>query len=131
VDRTATKLKEALPLPCRFRYALFDHDAKFGHAVIRFLKASGIEPANRENLKQVTDQLHAIAQVWRTGELELDSIDFGIARSLARVWEVLERRKKGGRSHQCAVVSTRRNGGDGMMTPENLRVRSRIWTVRG
>jgi hypothetical protein len=34
-----------LPLPCRFRYALFDRDAKFGHAVIRFLKASGIEPA--------------------------------------------------------------------------------------
>jgi transposase InsO family protein len=43
-DWTVQQLREALPLPCRFRYALFDNDAKFGHAVIKFLKASGIEP---------------------------------------------------------------------------------------
>jgi len=35
------QLREALPLPCPYRYALFDRDAKFGNEVIGFLKASG------------------------------------------------------------------------------------------
>ena len=38
------QLREALPLPCPFRYVLFDRDAKFGDEVFAFLKASGIEP---------------------------------------------------------------------------------------
>ena len=38
------QLREALPLPCPFRYVLFDRDAKFGNKVLAFLKASGIEP---------------------------------------------------------------------------------------
>jgi putative transposase len=38
------QLREALPLPCPFEYALFDHDAKFGGDVVAFLKASGIKP---------------------------------------------------------------------------------------
>ena len=38
------QLREALSLPCPFRYALFDRDAKFGNEVLGFLKASGIEP---------------------------------------------------------------------------------------
>jgi putative transposase len=40
----AQQLREALPLPCPYRYALFDHDAKFGNAVRAFLDASGITP---------------------------------------------------------------------------------------
>jgi putative transposase len=38
------QLREALPLPCPYRYVLFDRDAKFGTQVLAFLKASGIEP---------------------------------------------------------------------------------------
>ena len=43
-DWIVQQLREALPLPCRYRYVLFDHDAKFGRDVWEFLKASGIEP---------------------------------------------------------------------------------------
>ncbi len=38
------QLRQALPLPCPYRYVLFDHDAKFGNDVFKFLQASGIEP---------------------------------------------------------------------------------------
>ena len=38
------QLRDALPLPCPYRYVLFDHDAKFGNEIIALLKASGIEP---------------------------------------------------------------------------------------
>ncbi len=38
------QLREALPLPCPYRYVLFDRDAKFGDEVVGFLKASGIKP---------------------------------------------------------------------------------------
>src|ERR1700678_1769706 len=38
------QLREALPLPCPYRYVLFDRDAKFGGDVFEFLKASGVQP---------------------------------------------------------------------------------------
>jgi len=38
------QLREALPLPCPYRYVLFDHDAKFGQDVFEFLRATGIKP---------------------------------------------------------------------------------------
>ncbi len=31
-------------MPCRFRYALFDRDAKFGHDVVAVRSASGVKP---------------------------------------------------------------------------------------
>ena len=37
------QLREALPLPCKYRYVVFDRDSKFGVEVQRFLKASGIK----------------------------------------------------------------------------------------
>jgi putative transposase len=43
-DWIVQQLREALPLPCRYRYVVFDRDAKFGEDVIQFLKASGIKP---------------------------------------------------------------------------------------
>jgi hypothetical protein len=43
-DWIVQQLREALPLPCRYRYMLFDHDAKFDDEVFAFLEASGIEP---------------------------------------------------------------------------------------
>ena len=38
------QLREAFPLPCRSQYVLFDHDAKFGNAVLNFLQSSGLKP---------------------------------------------------------------------------------------
>lgn len=43
-DWVIQQLREALPLPCPYRYALFDRDAKFSDEVVRFLNASGIKP---------------------------------------------------------------------------------------
>ena len=43
-DWIVQQLREALPLPCRYRYVLFDRDAKFGTDIFAFLKASGIKP---------------------------------------------------------------------------------------
>ena len=43
-DWIVQQLREALPLPCRYQYMLFDRDAKFGADVLGFLKASGIKP---------------------------------------------------------------------------------------
>ena len=37
------QLREALPLPCPYRYIVFDRDRKFGADVCTFLKASGIK----------------------------------------------------------------------------------------
>ena len=38
------QLREAFPLPCPYRYVLFDHDAKFGNDVLKFLKSSDLMP---------------------------------------------------------------------------------------
>jgi transposase InsO family protein len=38
------QLREALPLPCPYRYVIFDRDRKFSVEVRTFLKASGIQP---------------------------------------------------------------------------------------
>ena len=42
-DWILQQLREALPLPCPYRYVVFDRDCKFGIEVRAFLKASGIE----------------------------------------------------------------------------------------
>ena len=43
-DWIVQQLREAFPLPCRSQYVLFDHDAKFGNAVLNFLQSSGLKP---------------------------------------------------------------------------------------
>src|SRR5262249_46080706 len=43
-DWIGQQLREALPLPCPYRYVLFDHDAKFGGDVVELLQASAIKP---------------------------------------------------------------------------------------
>jgi hypothetical protein len=43
-DWVVQQLREALPLPCRYQYVVFDRDAKFGGDVFGFLKASGLTP---------------------------------------------------------------------------------------
>lgn len=42
-DWIVQQLREALPLPCPYRYVIFDRDTKFGVEVHTFLKASGIQ----------------------------------------------------------------------------------------
>jgi len=42
-DWILQQLREALPLPCPYRYVIFDRDRKFGAEVRAFLKASGIK----------------------------------------------------------------------------------------
>jgi hypothetical protein len=37
-DRIVRQLREAFPLPCPYRYVVFDHDAEFGNEVLQFLK---------------------------------------------------------------------------------------------
>jgi len=43
-DWIVQQLREAFPLPCPYRYVLFDHDAKFGNDVPKFLKSSDLMP---------------------------------------------------------------------------------------
>jgi len=43
-DWIVQQLREAFPLPCPYRYVLFDHDAKFGHDVLNFLQSSDLKP---------------------------------------------------------------------------------------
>ena len=43
-DWIGQQLREALPLPCPYRYVLFDHDAKFGGDVVELLQASALKP---------------------------------------------------------------------------------------
>jgi putative transposase len=43
-DWIVQQLREAFPLPCPYRYVLFDHDAKFGNDVLKFLKSSDLMP---------------------------------------------------------------------------------------
>lgn len=38
------QLREALPLPCSYRYLLFDRDTKVGGDVVDFLQASAVKP---------------------------------------------------------------------------------------
>jgi transposase InsO family protein len=55
------QLREALPLPCPYRYVLFDRDAKFGTQVFAFLQSSGIEPV-RTSLRSPWQ--NGIAERW-------------------------------------------------------------------
>jgi hypothetical protein len=43
-DWIVQQRREALPLPCPYRYVLFDRDAKFGGDVFEFLQASAMKP---------------------------------------------------------------------------------------
>jgi putative transposase len=43
-DWVLQQLREAFPLPCPYRYVLFDNDAKFGNEVLDFLRSSALKP---------------------------------------------------------------------------------------
>jgi putative transposase len=70
-DWIVQQLREALPLPCRFRYALFDRDAKFGSEVVGFLRASGIKPV-RTSVRSPWQ--NGIAERW-VGSIRTEMLD--------------------------------------------------------
>ena len=78
------QLREALPLPCPYRYVIFDRERKFGSEVCTFLKASGI--------KAVRTSVHSpwqngVAERW-VGSIRRDMLDHVIplnARHLMRL----------------------------------------------
>ena len=43
-DWIVQQLREAFPLPCPYRYVLFDRDSKFGSEVLQFLNSSALKP---------------------------------------------------------------------------------------
>ena len=49
-DWVLQQLREAFPLPCPYRYVLFDNDAKFGNEVLDFLRSSALKPI-RTNIR--------------------------------------------------------------------------------
>lgn len=65
------QLREALPLPCRYRYVLLDRDAKFGGDVTEFLKASGVQPI-RTSVQSPWQ--NGIAERW-VGNVRRDMLD--------------------------------------------------------
>ena len=60
-DWIVQQFREALPLPCQYRYILFDRDAKFGGEVRDFLKASGMQ-AVRTSLRSPWQ--NGVAERW-------------------------------------------------------------------
>ena len=46
-DWIVQQLREAFPLPCPYRYVLFDHDSKFGNEVLQFLRSSDLKPMRK------------------------------------------------------------------------------------
>ena len=70
-DWVLQQLREALPLPCPYRYVIFDRDCKFGSEVRTFLKASGI--------RAVRTSVHSpwqngVAERW-VGSIRRDMLD--------------------------------------------------------
>jgi putative transposase len=74
-DWIVQQLREALPLPCRYRYIVFDRDAKFGSDVFEFLKASGIQ-AIRTSVRSPWQ--NGIAERW-VGSARREVLDHVIA----------------------------------------------------
>jgi len=70
-DWVVQQLREALSLPCRYRYVLFDRDAKFGSDVCEFLKASGIKPV-RTSVRSPWQ--NGIAERW-IGNVRREALD--------------------------------------------------------
>jgi putative transposase len=65
------QLREAFPLPCPYRYVIFDHDAKFSPDVRDFLTTSGIKPI-RTSIRSPWQ--NGIAERW-VGSCRRDLLD--------------------------------------------------------
>ena len=65
------QLREAFPLPCPYRYVVFDRDRKFASEVPRFLKASGIQ-AVRTSVRSPWQ--NGVAERW-VGSIRREMLD--------------------------------------------------------
>jgi putative transposase len=65
------QLREALPLPCPYRYVIFDRDRKFGTEVHSFMKASGIK-AVRTSVRSPWQ--NGVAERW-VGSIRREMLD--------------------------------------------------------
>ena len=65
------QLREALPLPCPYRYIVFDRDRKFDVEVRKFLKASGIQ-AVRTSVRSPWQ--NGVAERW-VGSIRREMLD--------------------------------------------------------
>ena len=70
-DWILQQLREALPLPCPYRYVIFDRDCKFGTEVRSFLKASGIK-AVRTSVR--SPRQNGVAERW-VGSIRREMLD--------------------------------------------------------
>ena len=74
-DWIVQQLREAFPLPCPYRYVVFDRDRKFASDVRGFLKASGMK-AVRTSIRSPWQ--NGIAERW-VGSIRRDLLDQVIA----------------------------------------------------
>jgi transposase InsO family protein len=74
-DWIVQQLREALPLPCPYRYVVFDRDRKFASEVRGFLKASGMK-AIRTSIRSPWQ--NGIAERW-VGSIRRDLLDHVVA----------------------------------------------------
>ncbi|PYU77946.1 MAG: hypothetical protein DMG50_29220, partial [Acidobacteria bacterium] len=70
-DWIVQQLREALPLPCPYRYVLFDRDTKFGGDVVEFLHASSMKPI-RTSVRSLWQ--NGVAERW-VGSLRREVLD--------------------------------------------------------
>jgi transposase InsO family protein len=70
-DWILQQLREALPLPCPYRYIIFDRDCKFGTEVLSFLEASGIR-AVRSSVRSPWQ--NGVAERW-VGSIRREMLD--------------------------------------------------------
>jgi putative transposase len=68
------QLREALPLPCPYRYVIFDGDRKFSTEVRTFLKASGIKPVR---MSVRSPWQNGVAERW-VGSIRREMLDHAI-----------------------------------------------------
>ena len=71
-DWILQQLREALPLPCPYRYVIFDRDCKFGTEVRSFLKASGIK-AVRTSVR--SPRQNGVAERWVGRSIRWEMLD--------------------------------------------------------
>ena len=106
-------------LPCRYQYALFDHDAKFGTDVFGFLEASGIKPI-RTSIRSPWQ--NGVAERW-VGSCRREMLDHVIplnAQNLRRL----------GREYLAYYDEDRTHIGLEKQTPAQRAVESRLTQSR-
>jgi transposase InsO family protein len=78
------QLREAFPLPCPYRYVVFDHDSKFGTDVEGFLKDSGLKTV-RTGIRSPWQ--NGVAERW-VGSIRQEMLDHVIPLNEAHLFRL-------------------------------------------